>query len=170
MLHILAGAMALAGAGTPPEKPSEDQGESPAFQTLKVADHNALNERLGGKLPFVPVIKVQAGQLVFISGVVGVPEDYDPKLRYSDTIEVQAERVFSRLEDRVRAAGGSLQDIVQVTKFMTNLDDHPAVTAVMLRHFGDHLPTSTTVEVQRLIPVGFGLEVNAIAVIRPSAP
>jgi enamine deaminase RidA (YjgF/YER057c/UK114 family) len=41
----------------------------------------------------------------------------------------------------------------------------------MRKHFGDHLPTSTTVEVRRLVPRGFGLEVDAIAAIRaPRAP
>jgi 2-iminobutanoate/2-iminopropanoate deaminase len=121
-------------------------------------------------LPFVPAIRVSAGaDLIFVSGVLGTPD----RLPGSDDpsppgdISVEAERVFTRIADVLARSGATLADVVKVTKYMLDLEQHPAVVAVMRKHFGNHLPASTTVEVSRLVPKGFGLEVEAIAAVPP---
>ena len=129
-----------------------------------------LHERLK-VLPFVPAIRTRSSDLVFVSGVIGVPDDYDPAAPVEAVpIEVEAERVFARIRDTLALAGADLGDVVRITKYMTDLDEHAGVVAVMRRYFGEHLPTSTTVEVRRLVPRGFRLEVDAIAAIPTEQP
>jgi 2-iminobutanoate/2-iminopropanoate deaminase len=129
------------------------------------------NERTRNR-PFVPAIRVRAGtDLIFISGVLGGGDEMLPNgepIPPGD-IRIEAERVFTRIKDTLALAGGSLGDVVRITKYMTDLDQHPAVVEVMRKHFGPHLPTSTTIEVRRLVPKGLGLEVDAIAAV-PASP
>lgn len=120
-------------------------------------------------LPFVPAIRVRAGtDLIFVSGVLGTPDEIEAAASAPVAdMTTQAERVFTRIAQVLAAAGGSLGDVVRITKYMTDLDRHDEVVAVMRRHFDGHLPTSTTIEVRRLVPVGYGLEVDVIAAVRP---
>jgi 2-iminobutanoate/2-iminopropanoate deaminase len=134
-----------------------------AFKTFTTPRH----ERIG-TLPFVPAIRVRAGtDLVFVSGVLGSGEEMLPsgEPKPPGDIRIEAERVFTRIRDTLALAGADLSDVVRITKYMTDLDQHGAVVEVMRKHFGKHLPTSTTIEVRRLVPKGFGLEVDAIAAI-----
>jgi 2-iminobutanoate/2-iminopropanoate deaminase len=134
-----------------------------AFETFTTERH----ER--ARRPFVPAIKVRAGtDLVFVSGVLGAGEEMRPDGEPvpPGDIRIEAERVFSRIKATLALAGADMRDVVRITKYMTDLEQHGAVVEVMRKHFGDHLPTSTTIEVRRLVPRGFGLEVDAIAAIR----
>ena len=129
------------------------------------------NERTKGR-PFVPAIRVHAGtDLIFISGVLGGGDEMMPNGEPAPPgdIRIEAERVFTRIKDTLALAGGTLGDVVRISKYMTDLDQHGAVVEVMRKHFGAHLPTSTTVEVRRLVPKGLGLEVDAIAAV-PARP
>jgi 2-iminobutanoate/2-iminopropanoate deaminase/2-aminomuconate deaminase len=126
-------------------------------------------------VPFVPGIKTPPGvQLVFVSGTTAfpwdhshphVPEEFVPP----EDIREQARRVFEKLRFVLEAAGASFRDVVRITKYLTNLDEHDAVVEVMREYFGDHLPTSTTVEVRRLVLPGYRLEIDLIAAV-PVAP
>ncbi|WP_428422787.1 RidA family protein [Methylibium sp.] len=138
------------------------------FDTYTTEQHERLKF-----LPFVPAIRTRSSDLVFVSGVIGVPDDYDPAAPLvSVPIEIEAERVFARIRETLALAGADLGDVVRITKYMTDLDEHAGVVTVMRRFFGDHLPTSTTIEVKRLVPRGFRLEVDAIAAVgaEPSQP
>lgn len=120
------------------------------------------------RLPFVPAIKVRAAStLVFVSGIMGTPDDM--LISQAPTppgdIGIEAERIFARLRFILERAGSRLDHIVKITKYMTDLNQHDAVVAVMRKHLGDHLPASTTVEVSRLVLPGFGLEIDAVAVV-----
>jgi 2-iminobutanoate/2-iminopropanoate deaminase len=132
------------------------------FETFTTPRHEAAGR------PFIPAIKVQAGaDLVFVSGVLGAGEEMLPNGEPvpPGDIRIEAERVFTRIKATLAMAGADLSDVVRITKYMTDLEQHGAVVEVMRKHFGKHLPTSTTIEVRRLVPKGFGLEVDAIAAI-----
>jgi 2-iminobutanoate/2-iminopropanoate deaminase len=127
----------------------------------------------GANLPFTPAIKVRGGNIVFLSGVTGapvphshphIPAEFD-HLDFS--VEAQTEAVMERLQDTVRAAGGELSDIVQVTRFVVNIGtNQAAINTVMNRYWGNHRPASTSVEIVRLATdPRFSLEVEAVAVI-----
>lgn len=118
-------------------------------------------------LPFVPAIRTRSSDLIFVSGMIGTPDDVAKDgLTPPGDIRIEAERILSRLSATLTLAGSSLADVVRITKYMTDLEQHDAVVEVMRRFFVRGLPTSTTVEVRRLVPKGFGLEIDAVAAVK----
>ncbi len=82
--------------------------------------------------------------------------------------EAQTIRVMERIELVVEAAGGQLRDVVQVTRFVVDIDkNQDAINEVMNRYWGPgHRPASTTVEIVRLaVDPRVILEVEAVAVV-----
>lgn len=119
-------------------------------------------------LPFTPAIRLNPGtELVFASGCLGVPENAGDDL----SIEAEVRRAYRYLAKVLALAGGGLEHVVSVTKFLTDIGrDNPIVERVTKEVF-PVLPTSTTVEVSRLVPPDLHFEVNAIAAVpvRPEA-
>ena len=65
--------------------------------------------------------------------------------------EAQARRTMEQLKTLLAAAGGTLSDVVFVTRFIKNVaENQDAINRVMAEYFGDHRPSSCTVEVVRL--------------------
>jgi 2-aminomuconate deaminase len=79
-------------------------------------------------------------------------------------ITAQCRAVFENLRFIVEDAGSSWDRIVDVTAFLTSMDDFPAYNAVYAEHFPDNRPTRTTVEVSRL-PGPIAVELKVIATI-----
>lgn len=123
------------------------------------------------EMPFVPGLKVRnAGTLLFVSGATANPlyhkHPHDPtELTPPDDIREQTRRVMDNLKLVLDASGATFQDVVKVTKYLTRMQEQDAVWSVMKTYFGDHLPTSTTVEVSRLVVDGLRLEVDLIAAL-----
>ena len=75
---------------------------------------------------------------------------------------------MERIKITVEAAGGQMTDVIQVTKFMVDVDkNQDAINTVMNRYWGDnHRPASTSIEIVRMASdPRFILEVEAVAVI-----
>jgi 2-iminobutanoate/2-iminopropanoate deaminase len=106
---------------------------------------------------------VRAGPLVFISGQVA--HDASGRLVGKDDIRAQAAQVYANLRAAVEAAGGTLNDVVQLTTFTLSRDYRPAIREERQKAFGGALPTSTLVVVSGLADPAYLLEVEAIAVI-----
>ncbi|HKG37500.1 MAG TPA: hydroxymethylglutaryl-CoA lyase [Conexibacter sp.] len=115
-------------------------------------------------LPFVPAIRAPAGgDLVFVAGAAGSPWGEDT----ASDLRSEAHRAFRRMRHSLELAGATVADVVQATYHLTDIaSDWPTVVEVMREHFGDHLPTSTAVEVARLVPAGLRIEVTVVAVVR----
>ena len=122
-------------------------------------------------MPFVPGIKVRnCGTLVFLSGATASPlyhkHPHDPaEITPPDDIREQTRRVMENLKLVLDASGATFRDVVKVTKFLTRMEEQDDVWAVMQEYFGDHLPTSTTVEVSGLVVPGLRLEVEMLAAL-----
>ncbi len=102
---------------------------------------------------------VEAGGLVFLSGQIPlVPETMDI---VDGDFEARARQVFSNLEAVANAAGGSLDDIVKLTIFLTDLDNFATVNAVMEDFFEAPYPARAAVGVASL-PKGVDVEADAI--------
>jgi reactive intermediate/imine deaminase len=76
-------------------------------------------------------------------------------------IEVQSVRVLENMSAVAKAAGGSLQDIIKLTIFLTDLADFATVNETMKRYFDAPYPARSTVQVAAL-PRGVGIEIEAI--------
>jgi hypothetical protein len=68
-------------------------------------------------------------------------------------------------------AGGTLADIVFATRYLTDAREQDDLNRVWASYLGDHLPTTTTVEVSRLAThPNCKVEISAIAVADASPP
>ena len=65
-------------------------------------------------------------------------------------------------------AGSSWDRIVDVTVFLTDMDDFAAYNRIYAEHFADNRPARTTVEVGRL-PTDIAIELKVIATIKPGS-
>ena len=102
---------------------------------------------------------VRHADLVFLSGQI--PLDPQSMEVVDGGIEVEIHRVFKNLSAVCAAAGGSLQDIVKLNIFLTNLDDFPTVNTVMAEYFSHPYPARAAIGVAAL-PKGAGVEMDAV--------
>lgn len=102
---------------------------------------------------------IRSGDLLFVSGQVGSREDGTPEPDF----ERQVRLAYDNLTAVLRAAGASLDDVVDVTTFHT--DPHTQIETVMkVREAvlgGAPYPNWTAVGVNWL--AGFDFEIKAIA-------
>ncbi len=102
---------------------------------------------------------VRHQDLVFISGQI--PLDPSSMEIVAGGIEAQIRRVFDNLSAVCIAAGGSLDDIVKLTVFLTDMGDFPQVNTIMGQYFKAPYPARAAVEVSAL-PKGVSVEMDAI--------
>jgi len=116
----------------------------------------------------------RVGNLLFLSGVgprkkgtkeiPGVDQDANGKIQSYD-IEAQCRSVFENVRTIVEDAGSSWQQIVDVTVFLTNMDDDFATyNKIYAEYFADNQPCRTTVEINKL-PTPIAIELKCIATI-----
>lgn len=102
---------------------------------------------------------VRHGGLVFLSGQI--PLDPANMEVVPGGIENQIRRVFDNLAAVCAAAGGSLDDIVKLTVFLTDMGDFPHVNTIMGQYFAAPYPARAAVQVAAL-PKGVSVEMDAI--------
>ena len=102
---------------------------------------------------------VRAGDLVFLSGQI--PLDPGTMSVVEGGIRQQAEQVMKNMSAVAAAAGGSLDDSVKLTIFLTDLGDFTVVNDVMAEYFQPPFPARSTVQVAAL-PRGVAIEIEAI--------
>jgi enamine deaminase RidA (YjgF/YER057c/UK114 family) len=104
--------------------------------------------------------------LLYISGKVGTD---DTGKVVGRTIREQTERVLTSIKAIVEREGGTMDDIVRVRVYVTELDQPSLrdVHEVRSRFFtAGKYPASTLVRVAQLIPDGGLIEIDADAVIQ----
>ena len=106
---------------------------------------------------------VRAGDLLFISGLIGV--DGQGTLVGGDDVAAQVRQVFENMRAVLDGAGCRFEDVVKVTVYLTDVDDRPKINPVRKEVFGDARPASTLIEVSRLAVPGAKVEIDAVALI-----
>ena len=105
---------------------------------------------------------IDANGLVFLSGQI--PLDPATMEVVDGDFEARARRVFDNLAAVAEAAGGSLDDVVKLTVFLTDLGNFATVNAVMEDYFEEPFPARAAVGVASL-PKGVDVEADAILAI-----
>ena len=104
------------------------------------------------------------GTPVFISGQVAI--DAAGRLVGEGDIAAQAEQAFKNLRTVVEACGGSMDDIVKITVFVTDSSFRGAVAAARQRSFTEGAyPASTYLVVSALAVPQLLVEVEAVAML-----
>ncbi len=104
---------------------------------------------------------VRAGNTLYLSGQI--PLDPASGELVAGDVGAQATRVFENLKAVLAAGGASLDDVVRVAIYMTDLGNFGAVNDVMKQYFSEPYPARSTIGVAAL-PKGVAVEVDVIAV------
>ena len=105
---------------------------------------------------------VRAGNTVYFSGQI--PLDPATGNLVEGDIAAQARRAFDNLKAVAEAAGGSLDRVVRLGLYLTDLSQFAAVNAVMQEYIAAPYPARSTIEVSGL-PKGAAFEVDAVMVL-----
>ena len=88
---------------------------------------------------------VVAGDTLYVSAVG--PVDPATGQVVGATVEEQAARAIENIRAIVEAAGGTLDDVVKVTAFLSDLADFPKFNEVYQQHFKPPFPARSTFQV-----------------------
>ena len=105
---------------------------------------------------------IRAGNMVFVSGQL--PIDPATGVFPEGDIKVLTAQSLNNIKAILEEAGGSMENIVKTTIFLTDLGCFGDVNAVYGSFFGDVPPARSCVEVSAL-PKGGVIEIEAIAYI-----
>ena len=107
---------------------------------------------------------VRIGTTVYLSGQIPlVPETMQ---LVSGDMRAQITRVFDNLGAVARAAGGSLNDVVKLNVYLTDLAHFPLVNEIMAQYFREPYPARAAMGVAAL-PKGAAVEMDAVMVMDP---
>jgi reactive intermediate/imine deaminase len=103
-----------------------------------------------------------SGPMIVISGQV--PVDADGQLVGKDDPAGQIRQVFENLAGALAAAGGSMDQIVKLTVFLTDLSDLAEFRRIRDEYIrADQPPASSLVQVSGLVNPDFRVEIEALA-------
>lgn len=105
---------------------------------------------------------IRSGDTVYLSGQI--PLDPETMEVVAGDIRTQIKRVFDNLAAVAAAAGGTLNDAVRITVYLTDLANFPVVNEVMAEYFEEPYPARAAIGVAAL-PRGVAVEVDAIVVL-----
>jgi reactive intermediate/imine deaminase len=105
---------------------------------------------------------VTGGSTIYLSGQIPlVPETME---MVSDDICAQIDQVFKNLTEVCKESGGSLNDIVKLNIFLTDLSNFPKVNEIMAQYFDEPYPARAAVGIKEL-PKGSQVEMDGVMVI-----
>ena len=105
-------------------------------------------------------LAVQAGNMVFLSGQLGIDPASNDLL---DGFDAQAHQVFRNLRAVCQAAGSDLDEIVRIGVFLTDMANFARFNQIMSEYFSVPYPARAAVQVAGL-PKGGVVEADAILV------
>ena len=108
---------------------------------------------------------VKVGETVFLSGQI--PLDPSTMSLVEGDISTQITRVFDNLTAVCNAAGGTLQDIVKLNIFLTDLGHFAIVNEIMAKYFEAPYPARAAIGVASL-PKDAQVEMDGIMVMNSS--
>ena len=116
-----------------------------------------------------PHVKI-AGDFIFVSGTssrrsddtfVGVEVDESGTATLD--IRQQTRAVIENIRDILQSVGADLDDIVDISSFLVNMDDFDGYNEVYSEYFDFNGPTRTTVAVHQLPHPHLLVEIKAVA-------
>jgi 2-aminomuconate deaminase len=119
-----------------------------------------------GKFPHIK----RAGDFLFVSGtsarrpdntIAGTEVDEFGTSRLD--IRVQTRAVIENIRDILQSEGAQLQDVVEISAYLVNMNDFAGYNEVYGEYFGHEGPTRTTVAVHQLPHPHLLIEIRAMA-------
>lgn len=113
--------------------------------------------------PFLLSQGIKFGNLLFVSGQAGYDEG--GKIVGGGFFK-QGEQAFANLRRVLEAGGSSLDDVIKVTIFVTDMGNFNEVVDLRRQFFSAPYPADTIAEVKALYDPEVMIEIEAIAAVR----
>ena len=110
-------------------------------------------------------LKVDIGDkaMVFVSGQLAMDADGNPVA--PGDFGAQTRYIFENIKRILGEAGASLEDVVKVQIFVTDITKFPQVSAVRDEYLGDIKPVSTLLEISRTVREDCDIEIEVTAIM-----
>jgi len=113
---------------------------------------------------YTHAVEAAAGRTVYVSGQVSL--DAAGKVVGAGDVATQARQVFENLKTVLAAANATLEDVVKITVFMTDLlTGLSAFRKLRNEYFPKDPPASSLVQVAGLVLPELLIEIEAVAVV-----
>jgi reactive intermediate/imine deaminase len=109
----------------------------------------------------------RVGDMLYISGQAAISPEGE--VVGAGDFDRQAEQVFANLERVLKAGGSSLENVVKVTIFLTDMGNFGKIVELRGKYFTPPYPADTIVEVTSLALPELMIEIEAIAVADEAA-
>jgi 2-iminobutanoate/2-iminopropanoate deaminase len=103
-----------------------------------------------------------ANGFIFVAGQGGIVPG--TKTPIEGGIQAQTRQTFENIKAILEAAGTSLDKVVKMNVYLTDISDFAAMNEIYASFFGAEPPARTTVQVAKL-PLGLIVEIEATALI-----
>jgi reactive intermediate/imine deaminase len=108
-------------------------------------------------------VRVTAGPLLFIAGQIAT--DAQGRLVGAGDLRAQATQVLENIRAILRANGADMDDVVNVTVYVTDIRAFHDISDIRLRYFPKDGPASAIIEVSKLALPELMIEISAVAAI-----
>lgn len=113
---------------------------------------------------YCPAVKVTGGTTLYLAGHGGFRDDAGNT--YPGDFEAQTRVTFERIRKTLERAGGSLDNIVTMTVFVTDMKNGDRFTELRRAYFKDgRYPGSALIGIKELAHPEMMIEIQAIAVL-----
>jgi 2-iminobutanoate/2-iminopropanoate deaminase len=106
---------------------------------------------------------VEHNGLIYVSGQL--PINHETGVAETGSIELQTELALRNVEAILVAGNSDLQHVLQMTIYISNMDDWGKVNEVYSKIFGEHKPARAIVPVKDL-HFGTKIEIQAVAAVK----
>jgi 2-iminobutanoate/2-iminopropanoate deaminase len=115
--------------------------------------------------PYSNLADVDLGtaRLLILAGQVALDEG--GRVVGENDMRAQTAFIFDAIAALLADRGATFADVVNIRTYLADMNQRAAYGEIRRRYLGDPLPTSTTVEVSRLLHPGLLLEVDVTAVV-----
>lgn len=104
---------------------------------------------------------VKAGSFIYTSGQLAIVPETGELIK--GDIQKETRQCLDNVKAILAEGGASIEDIVKVTVFVTDIKNFSLINEVYAEYFTNHKPARSLVEVSNL-PKGGDIEIEAIAV------
>lgn len=114
---------------------------------------------------YTPAKKIDLGDsyLIFVSGVQAPKGEFN-EVATEDVAE-QTKLIFEEINDILKQAGASLDDVVKAAIYLKDINDFEVVSPIRAEYFKNSMPVSTMVEVGGFVRKGSKIEIEVTAII-----
>lgn len=107
---------------------------------------------------------IEHENLIYLSGQIGI-NPLDSSI--SQDIKIQTKQVFDNIQNILKEANSSLENVIKVEIFLKNISDFAIVNEIYASLFGSHKPARQTIGGLDL-PKGALIEISCISFKNPN--